>query len=153
MGAFISGGRNLADGTGGLFAAPRPHHLGGWREVEEFCPTPGTWPIEQGDYSPLELCRSTATLAQTTWGAGDGGSPFTLQQRKKNTAEVASHVGCFLWNIFYILFYSAFICSVFSRGHGSISRIRCATRMSCGQPSSLTATLVFHSPPPTCFVY
>jgi hypothetical protein len=92
----------------------------------------GTWPMEQGDYSPLELRRSAATFAQTVWGAGGGGgSPLTLQQRKKNTAEVASHVGCFLWNIFYILFYSAFICSVFSRGHGGIADICYATRMSC----------------------
>jgi hypothetical protein len=64
MGAFISGGRNLADGAGGLFAAPRPHHLGEWREVEELCPTPGTWPMEQGDYSPLELRRLSFAALQ-----------------------------------------------------------------------------------------
>jgi hypothetical protein len=56
MGAFISGGRNLADGTGG------------WREVEELCPTPGTWPVGQGYYSPRELRRSAATFAQIIQG-------------------------------------------------------------------------------------
>jgi hypothetical protein len=63
---------------------------GGGREVEELCPIQGIWLVGQGVYSP-------PLRGITSEG-----------RNKTQKKEVASFVGYFWWNIFYISKYLSY---------------------------------------------